>query len=142
MNNADSYTISDNIKHFTIGAVATDSSDFRRVLWTGEHAQLVVMTIPPGGQIGTEIHPHTDQVLTFVSGVGEGDLAGETHQIDQGDQCTVPAGTQHNFRNTGQEPLVLYTIYSPPQHALDAIHPTKADADAVETAGSDEPPRT
>ncbi|XAS74972.1 cupin domain-containing protein [Dermatophilaceae bacterium Sec6.4] len=137
MSNADSYTISDNIKHFTIAAVAADNHDFRRVLWTGEHAQIVVMTIPPGGQIGNEVHPHTDQVLTFVSGTGEADLAGETHQIDQGDQCCVPAGTEHNFRNTGQQPLVLYTIYSPPEHSVDAVHPTKADADDAEETGGE-----
>lgn len=140
MNDTENYTISDNIEHFTIAAAAADNSDYRRVLWTGEHAQIVVMTIPPGGEIGAEVHPHTDQVLTFVSGSGEADLAGETHEIDPGDQCAVPAGTQHNFRNTGNEPLVLYTIYSPPEHAADAVHATKADADAAEAEGRDEPP--
>lgn len=140
MSDADNFTINDNIEHFTIASVAGDNADFRRVLWTGEHAQIVVMSIPPGGEIGAEVHPHTDQVLTFLSGTGEADLAGETHEIEQGDQCAIPAGAQHNFRNTGDEPLVLYTIYSPPEHAVGAVYATKADADAAEVAGRDEPP--
>lgn len=61
------------------------------------------MTIPVGGEIGDEVHEHSDQVLTFVSGTGEADLAGHTHPIGAGDQCAVPAGTKHNFRNTGGE---------------------------------------
>lgn len=103
--------------HFTIEQVARENPDFRRVLWTGGHAQLVVMTIPSGGEIGEEVHEGTDQILTFVSGEGEADLDGHTHPVDAGDQCIVPAGARHNFRNTGQEPLVLYTVYSPPEHA-------------------------
>lgn len=74
----------------------------------------------------------------FLSGTGEADLAGETHEVDQGDLCAVPAGTRHNFRNTGDEPLVLHTIYSPPEHAPGAVHATKADADAAEAAGRDD----
>lgn len=112
------------------------------MLWTGEHTQIVVMTIPPGGEIGDEVHEHTDQILTFVSGTGEADLNGHTHPIDAGDQCAVPAGAQHNFRNTGDEPLVLYTIYSPPEHATGAVFATREEADAAEAAGEDEPPRS
>ena len=136
-----SFSIDGNVQHFTIADVARESSDFRRVLWTGEHAQIVVMTIPPGGQIGEEVHEHTDQILTFVSGTGEADLNGHTHPIDAGDQCAVPAGARHNFRNTGDEPLVLYTIYSPPEHAAGAAFATREEADAAEAAGEDEPPR-
>ena len=66
--------------HFSIAAVAEQSADFRRVLWTGEYAQLVIMTIPPGGEIGPETHEHTDQILTFVSGAGEADVAGQTNR--------------------------------------------------------------
>ena len=140
MSPEDHFTIEGNIEHFTIDRIAKESPDFRRVLWTGKHAQIVIMTIPAGGEIGEEVHEHTDQILTFVSGEGEADLNGETHPIEAGDQCAVPAGARHNFRNTGDEPLVLYTIYAPPEHADGAVHATKADADAAEAAGQDDPP--
>ena len=128
------------IEKFTIATVAEQSPDFRRVLWTGSKTQLVVMTIPPGGEIGEETHPDTDQILTFVSGTGEAVLAGESEQVAQGDLVVVPAGTKHNFRNTGVNPLVLYTVYGPPEHADGAVHKTKEEADAAEESGEDEPP--
>lgn len=134
------FTINENIEHFTIADIAQESSDFRRVLWTGEHAQIVIMTIPPGGEIGDEVHEHTDQILTFISGSGHADLEGESHPIEAGDQCAVPAGARHNFRNTGREPLVLYTVYAPPEHATGATFATKEEADAAEAAGQDQPP--
>jgi len=126
--------------HFSIALVAEQSADFRRVLWTGVHAQLVIMTIPPGGEIGTETHEHTDQILTFVSGTGEADVAGETKPVTPGDLVAVAAGTLHNVRNVGVNPLVLYTVYAPPQHAEGAVHATKAEAEAAEESGQDEPP--
>ena len=126
--------------HFSIAAVAEESDDFRRVLWTGEHAQLVIMTIPPGGEIGQETHEHTDQILTFVSGTGAADVAGETKPVAPGDLVAVPAGTLHNFRNTGVNPLVLYTVYGPAEHADGAVYATKEAADAAEESGRDEPP--
>jgi len=124
---------------FTIATIAEQSSDFRRVLWSGSHAQLVIMTIPPGGEIGDEIHEDTDQILTFVSGAGEADVAGQTTQVAQGDLVAVPAGTRHNFRNTGVNPLVLYTVYGPPEHADGVVHVTKHEADAAERSGQDRP---
>lgn len=130
------------MQHFTIATVAEQSADFRRVLWTGIHAQLVVMTIPPGGEIGEEVHEDTDQILTFVSGTGEAVVAGETRKVAQGDLVAVPAGTTHNFRNTGVNPLVLYTVYGPPAHAEGTVHATKDEAGAAEAAGEDEPPRS
>lgn len=135
------FTIQGNVEHFTIADVARDNPDFRRVLWTGEHAQIVVMTLPPNGEIGDEVHEHTDQILTFVSGTGEANLNGHTHPIEAGDQCAIPAGTQHNFRNTGDEPLVLYTVYSPPEHAVGTIYTTRQKAETSEAAGEDEPPQ-
>jgi mannose-6-phosphate isomerase-like protein (cupin superfamily) len=128
------------IHQFNIATVAEQSADFRRVLWTGRHAQLVIMTIPPGGDIGDETHEHTDQILTFVSGTGEGDVAGDTRQVAQGDLVVVPAGTRHNFRNTGVNALVLYTVYGPPEHADGTIHATKQEAVAAEASGQDQPP--
>ncbi|MEV4625844.1 cupin domain-containing protein [Micromonospora sp. NPDC049523] len=128
------------MEHFTIATVAEQSPDFRQVLWTGEHTQLVIMTIPKGGEIGEEVHEDTDQILTFVSGTGEARVAGRTRKVAQGDLVVVPAGTKHNFVNTGPNPLVLYTVYGPPEHADKAVHRTKKEADAAEEAGKDEPP--
>ena len=126
--------------HFIIATVAEQSQDFRRVLWTGEHTQLVVMTIPPGGEIGEEVHEDTDQVLTFVSGVGEAVVKGQKRKVAQGDLVVVPAGTKHNFLNAGPNPLVLYTVYGPAEHADGAVHATKEEADSAEESGKDEPP--
>lgn len=128
------------IVHFTIATEAEKSADFRRVLWTGEYSQLVIMTIPVGGEIGAETHPDTDQILTIVSGIGEATISGQTKKIAQGDLVVVPAGLHHNFVNTGVNPLVLYTVYGPPEHAEGAIHKTREEADALEEAGKDEPP--
>ncbi|MFY1633811.1 cupin domain-containing protein [Solwaraspora sp. WMMB335] len=128
------------MEHFSIATVAEQSQDFRRVLWTGAHSQLVIMTIPPGGEIGEEVHDHVDQILTFVSGVGAAEVAGERREVAQGDLVVVPAGTKHNFVNTGPNPLVLYTVYGPAEHADGVVHRTKEEADAAEAAGRDEPP--
>jgi mannose-6-phosphate isomerase-like protein (cupin superfamily) len=128
------------MEHFTIATVAEQSDDFRRVLWTGEHTQLVIMTIPPGGEIGEEVHEGIDQILTFVSGTGEARVSGRTRKVAAGDLVVVPAGKKHNFVNTGPNPLVLYTVYGPPEHADGAVHRTKEEADAAEESGEDEPP--
>ena len=128
------------MEHFDIAVVAEKSADFRRVLWTGRHTQLVVMTIPPGGEIGAEVHEENDQILTFVSGVGKAYVAGETEDVEPGDVVVVPAGTEHNFVNDGPNPLVLYTVYGPPDHADGTVHRTKEEADAAEAAGEDQPP--
>ena len=128
------------MEHFTIAAVAEQNADFRRVLWTGEHTQLVIMTIPVGGEIGVEKHDENDQILTFVSGAGEATVSGKKQAVVAGDLGVVPAGTTHNFVNTGPNPLVLYTVYGPPDHADGAVHATKEEADALEEAGKDEPP--
>jgi mannose-6-phosphate isomerase-like protein (cupin superfamily) len=128
------------MEHYTIATVAEKSDDFRRVLWTGQHTQLVIMTIPPGGEIGEETHEGIDQILSFVSGTGAAEVGGETREVTPGDLVVVPAGTRHNFRNTGVNPLVLYTVYGPPEHADGVVHRTKEEADAAEEAGEDEPP--
>lgn len=128
------------MEHLTIATVAEKNPDFRRVLWTGEHSQLVIMTIPPGGEIGEEVHPDTDQILTFVSGVGEATVNGDKQEVAQGDLVCVPAGAKHNFVNSGPNPLVLYTVYGPAEHADGAVHHTKEEADEAEESGEDEPP--
>ncbi len=128
------------IEHFTIATVAEQSADFRRVLWTGRYTQLVIMTLPPGGEIGDEVHEETDQILTFVSGTGEARVGPDSRAVAQGDLVVVPAGTQHNVVNTGPLPLVLYTVYGPPEHAKGAVHATKEEAEEAEASGRDEPP--
>jgi len=105
---------------------------FRRVVLTGEKEQVVVMTIPAGGEIGEEVHPSTDQVLVFVDGHGRAELDGEPSPIGPNDLVFVHAGTRHNFVNTGESPLRLITVYAPPEHAPGTVHQTKEDADAEE----------
>lgn len=126
--------------HFEIAKTAEKSADFRRVLWTGEHTQLVIMTIPPDGEIGVETHDENDQILSFVSGLGKAVVGGRTKKVGPGDVVVVPAGVEHNFLNDGPNPLVLYTVYGPPDHADGAVHHTKEEADEMEESGKDEPP--
>src|SRR5687767_12537654 len=96
--------------------VARENEAFRMVILTGTHSQLVAMTIPPGGEIGDEVHEDVDQVLIFVEGKGEAILEGERRPIDENDLVFVKAGTRHNFVNTAEVPLRLVTIYAPPEH--------------------------
>ena len=126
--------------HYTIATEAEKYADFRRVLWTGKNTQLVIMTIPVGGEIGEETHPDNDQILTFVSGTGKAIVGGAEKNVVQGDLVVVPAGKKHNFVNTGPNPLILYTVYGPPEHADGAVHKTKEEADRLEEEGKDEPP--
>jgi mannose-6-phosphate isomerase-like protein (cupin superfamily) len=113
-------------------ALAKGNDAFRRVVDTGEHSQIVLMTIQPGSEIGAETHDDVDQVLVFVEGEGEADLGGETSPVAPDRLVFVPAGTRHNFRNTGSTPLRLYTVYAPPEHPDGTVHQTKAEADAAE----------
>jgi mannose-6-phosphate isomerase-like protein (cupin superfamily) len=107
-----------------------DNTNFRKVLFTGAKSQLVVMDIPPGGEIGKETHDHVEQSLFFLSGTGTAVLDGSGTPVGAGDVVVVTPGTEHNFINTGTEPLKVYTLYAPPNHIDDRIHATKADADA------------
>lgn len=113
---------------------ALTNEAFRREVLTGEHEQVVVMTIPAGGEIGEEVHPDTDQVLAFVDGRCEAQLDGQSSSIGPNDLVFVRAGTRHNFINTGDAPLRLITIYAPPEHAPGTVHETKEEADAAESA--------
>ncbi len=115
-----------------IARAARDNDAFRREVFTGDHEQVVVMTIPPGGEIGEEVHPDTDQVLVFVDGQGEAQLDGESSTVGPNDLVFVRAGTTHNFLNTGDVPLRLITIYAPPEHEPGTVHLTKEEADAAE----------
>jgi mannose-6-phosphate isomerase-like protein (cupin superfamily) len=113
-------------------AAARSNDDFRRVLQTGAHEQVVVMTIPPGGEIGEEVHPHTDQVFMFVEGLGVAKVDGLSTDVGPDELVFVHAGHRHNFRNRGDAPLRLITVYAPPAHAPGTVHRTKAEADRAE----------
>ena len=108
--------------------LARKNDYFRRVLLTTELSQLVVMSIQPGEDIGEETHDGIDQILSIVSGAGAAIIEGVTSPVKAGSVVVVPAGTRHNFVNTGKEPLKLYTVYAPPDHKDGTIHRTKADA--------------
>lgn len=116
-----------------IVAAAKANRFFRQVLSTGPNAQIVVMNIPPGGEIGEEVHEHVDQVLAFVAGDGVAILEGQESAVGPDRLLHVPAGLRHNVVNRGAVDLRLYTVYAPPQHAQGTIHRTKAEADADET---------
>ena len=113
---------------------ARKNEAFRREVITGEHEQVVVMTIPAGGEIGEEVHSGTDQLLIFVDGSGEAQLEGESSAVGPNDLVFVHAGTRHNFLNTGDSPLRLITVYSPPEHEPGTVHGSKEEADAAEAS--------
>lgn len=104
-----------------------ENTDFRRVLYTAKHSQLVLMALQSGEEIGEEVHT-LDQFLRIESGQGKAILDGVEHSIGDGSAVVVPAGTTHNFINTGTVPMKLYTIYSPPEHRDGVVHATKSDA--------------
>jgi mannose-6-phosphate isomerase-like protein (cupin superfamily) len=113
-----------------------ENRDFRRVIFTGPHLQLVLMSLGPGEELGEEIHPATDQFFRVEEGRGAAWIDGVENPIKSDSAIVVPAGVRHNIRNTGQKPLKFYTLYSPPQHADGTVHHTKAEADAVEHAAT------
>ncbi|PJE76128.1 cupin domain-containing protein [Candidatus Uhrbacteria bacterium CG10_big_fil_rev_8_21_14_0_10_48_11] len=108
-----------------------ENENFRQVLYTAKHSQLVVMTIQVGDDIGEEVH-ELDQFLRIESGHGVAVLDGISHEASAGYAIVVPAGTRHNISNTGDQPLKLYTVYSPPEHRDGVVRKTKADALAEE----------
>ncbi|HET9097453.1 MAG TPA: cupin domain-containing protein [Candidatus Baltobacteraceae bacterium] len=113
-----------------VSELARRNSDFRRVLNTTQHSQLVLMSIPAGGEIGEETHKNNDQILVFAQGKGHAVFGGDRRTVRGGDVVVVPAGTKHNFVADEEQALKLYTIYAPPHHRPGTVHTTKADADA------------
>jgi len=102
--------------------------NFRRVLYTGEHSQLVLMTLKPGEEIGLEVHEDTDQFFRFEAGNGQVIINETIYDVADGDAVVVPAGAKHNVINTSDSgPLSLYTLYSPAHHKDQTVHETKAD---------------
>ena len=114
----------ENIETLTI-----DNSDFRRVLYTGKHLQLVLMTLQPGEEIGSEVHDGIDQFFRFEEGEGVVDIDGVENRVEDGSGVIVPSGARHNVRNTGSAPLKLYTIYGPPEHKDQVVQATKEEAE-------------
>lgn len=105
------------------------NEDFRRVLYTGKHSQLVLMSLLPGEEIGEEVHETVDQFFRFEKGEGVVSIDGVQSKVRDGDVAIVPSGARHNVINTSKaEKLKLYTIYSPPEHADGTVRKTRADA--------------
>lgn len=115
-----------------IEGMTEHNTDFRRVLYTGERLQLVLMSIPPGEEIGEEVHADRDQFFRVEKGEGEAWIDGTMTRIESDFAILVPAGARHNVKNTGNEPLKLYTLYGPPEHADGTVHATRAEAMASE----------
>ena len=110
-----------------------ENDNFRKVLYTAKHSQLVLMSLKPGEEIGEEVHNNLDQFFRFEEGEGKVVIEGEEFQIKDGFAVVIPAGTKHNIINTSSEmPLKLYTIYSPPNHQDGTIHKTKEEAESSE----------
>jgi len=108
-----------------------ENTDFRRVLYTGKYSQLVLMSLKPGEEIGSEVHDDIDQFFRFEQGEGKVVIDGVEHAVKDGSAVIVPAGAEHNVINTSQTAdLRIYTIYSPPEHQDKTIHTTKAEAEA------------
>jgi len=105
--------------------VAKENEYFRQVLFTGVHSQLVVMALSPGEEIGEEVH-EVDQFIYAVKGEGEAVMAGVAMPFVKGEALCVPAGSLHNVRNSGDEPMKLFTVYSPPQHAAGTVEKLKS----------------
>jgi mannose-6-phosphate isomerase-like protein (cupin superfamily) len=117
-----------NIERATIA-----NEDFRRVLFTGPNTQLVLMTLRPGEEIGLETHDEHDQFIRVEAGTGVVLLDGEESALMDGGSVVIPAGVEHNVINTsGNAPLRLYTLYSPPEHPDGTVHHTKQEALAAE----------
>jgi mannose-6-phosphate isomerase-like protein (cupin superfamily) len=112
-----------------IERLTEDNEDYRRVLYTGHHLQLVLMALKPGEEIGEEVHEDRDQFFRVEAGEGELVIDGATRPVKADFAMIVPAGARHNVRNTGREPLKLYTVYGPPEHRRDVVQRTKAESE-------------
>lgn len=108
------------------------NNDFRRVLYTGEHLQLVVMSLAPGEEIGEEVHEDRDQFFRFEEGEGVVLIDGKENAVKDDFAVIVPAGARHNVKNTSDEPLQFYTLYGPPEHKDKTVHKDKAQAEKDE----------
>ena len=115
-----------NIEEMTL-----QNGNFRKVLYTASHSQLVLMSLQPNEDIGKEVHEDNDQFFRFESGQGRVEIDGNVYEVKDGSAIVVPAGAEHNVINTsGDKELKLYTIYSPAHHADGVVRATKAEAEA------------
>ena len=107
------------------------NKNFRKVIYTGQHSQLVLMSLKPKEEIGSEVHPENDQFLRFEGGKGRVVIDKTTYNVKDGDAVIVPAGAKHNVINmSASEDLKIYTIYSPPHHMDQIVRKTKESAEA------------
>ena len=113
-----------------IEKVTEENNDFRRVLYTAKYSQLVVMSLGMGEEIGEETHNELDQFIRVEKGDGLVVLNGVEHQVGDGSAAIIPAGTRHNVINNGNQPMKIYTIYSPAEHRDKVVHRTKVEAEA------------
>jgi mannose-6-phosphate isomerase-like protein (cupin superfamily) len=114
-----------------IEKLTLENDNFRKVLYTSKHSQLVLMSLLPGEEIGMEVHNENDQFFRFEKGEGKCIIDGNEYQITDGSAVVVPVGAEHNIINTSQkDPLKLYTIYSPAHHKDGVVRKTKAEATA------------
>ena len=109
-----------------------ENTDFRRVLYTGKKMQLVLMALQPGEEIGEEVHDDRDQFFRIEEGMGEVVIDGTLTPAEEDHAIIVPAGARHNLINTGDQPLLLYTIYAPPEHRDGLVQKTKQEAEGQE----------
>ena len=122
-----------NIKKLT-----RENNNFRKVMFTAEYSQLVLMSIPKGEDIGEEIHHETDQILVLVRGQAEAIVNNLAYDFGKHDVLFIPAGTKHNIINIGDEDLKLYTIYALPEHPDGTVFKTKADSQKYESEKKEE----
>jgi len=117
--------------HANIEQITKENGNFRQVLYTAKHSQLVAMSLKPGEEIGEEIHEESDQFFRFEAGQGLAVIDGHEYQVADGDVIIVPSGAKHNVNNTSlNESLKLYTLYCPPHHRDGVVHATKEQAEA------------
>lgn len=120
--------------HTNIEKDTQENNNFRKVIFTGEHMQLVLMSLLPGEEIGEETHEHIDQFFRFETGTGNFEMNRKTATIQAGDALVIPAGTLHNIKNThASETMKIYTIYAKPNHKPGTLHKTKKEALQAET---------
>jgi len=112
-----------------IQARTLENEDFRRVLYTGKNMQLVLMTLPPGCDIGEEVHEDRDQFFRIEEGSGTITIDGKANKVEDDFAVIVPAGARHNVVNDGDAPLKLYTLYAPPEHRDGVVHKDKEQAE-------------
>ena len=128
---------------FNIEQATKENADYRSVAWSGSYLQVTLMSIPPGGDIGLEAHPETDQFLRLDSGTGRVQMGAAKDKltfekdVSDGWCVLVPAGTWHNITNTGKKPMQVYAIYAPTHHAAGKVHTTAA---AAKVDKNDKPP--